>query len=206
MARVDKDGNWINRNGKPVSPEHINKVVKKRDQVVSKIMAKALRLEGNIKKAKMDILKEVDRYLQALAKASEADMSIKDSKGNITLTDYSGLNQIEVSINDLVEFDERILVAKDLIDKCLNKWADGANENIRSIISEAFNTDKQGKINKFMIIRLTKIEIKDPDWKKAIGLIIDSMNVRGTRQYVNLRTRESSDDRYRTINLNFSSI
>lgn len=203
MALKDKEGNWLNRNGKPVPVKQINKVTKRKDLTVTKIMKKAIKLEVMMSKFKYEIMEEVNKYLKYVENNAGVETN---SKGNVVLSDYSGVNQIEISKNDMYEYDEKLIIAKDLIDECLVEWSSDSNINLKAIVSEAFNVDKKGKVNQYMIFRLTKLEINHPTWLKAMELIRQSQDVVGSRQYVSLRRRASPNDKYETINLNFSSI
>jgi len=66
--------------------------------------------------------------------------------------------------------------------------------------------DKKGKVNKYMLFRLMNLEIKHEKWIKAIQLIRESQSVVGSRQYISMRTRNGNNEKYKTINLNFSSL
>lgn len=204
MSAKTKNGSWINRNGNAVNPKLIDPVAKRRDRVVERIIKKAEKLESMMLKVKQEIFNEVETYMNYIQKKSGAEEV--DTKGNITLSDYSSLKKVKIQINEMLEFDERLNVAKQLIDECLTEWASDAAEELKAIVAEAFNVDKKGKVNKFMLFRLKKIRVKHPKWTKAMQLIDESTDVVGTRQYLMFQTRESIRDDFRTINLNFSSI
>lgn len=204
MPLKDKDGNWINRNGRPVPEANVDPIAKRRDAAVHKMVARALELADQMKKVKAEILNEVSEYITELQKIN--GVKKQDAKGNYQLSDYANLNQVQVAMNNVIEFDERLNVAKTLIDKCLVKWTKRGNQNVRAIINDAFDVDKKGNVNKMRIFGLMALQINDKDWKKAMELIRASMQVSDTRQYLNIRTRKSNIDKWDFVNLNFSSI
>ena len=153
---------------------------------------------------KEKILNEVMQYITELQQVN--GIKKQETKGNYTLSDYANLNQVEVSINNVVEFDERLNLAKSLIDKCLIKWTKRGNQNVRAIVNDAFDVDKKGNVNKMRIFSLMSLKINDKDWKKAMELIRSSMQVTSTKQYLNIRTRENVIDKWNFVNLNFSSL
>jgi len=113
-------------------------------------------------------------------------------------------------LNDIIQFNEKLQIAKTIIDECLHKWSEGAHKNIRVLVDQAFQVDKKGKLNTSAILKLRTLNIRDKDWKRAMDLIADSIQVVGTKQYLNIRVRDIDFDgtpgKWHTVNLNFSSI
>lgn len=204
MSVKNETGEWMNRNGRYVPPETINRATKKRDKVVGKIMKKTLALRMQMLLHKGWVQKEIEKYMKYLEK--HAGVNDVDTKGNLTLSDYANLNAVEISVNDVITFDERLNLAKGIIDKCLRKWTGKSNRHIKAIVDEAFNVDKKGSVNKMMILRLLNIEIKDAEWMKAMNMIRESIDVTGTRKYLSFRKRTNCEEKFESLNLNFSSM
>ena len=204
MPQTDGNGNWINNRGKAVPPEFIDPVVRNRDRAVERAFKKAEQLQSRVEKVKAEIEAIIDKHLAYVDKKTEVT---NDTKGNLMLTSYAGDLQLEVRINDLIEFDSRLQNAKTLIDQCIHKWSEGANRNIAALVNEAFDVDKKGNVNTANILRLRQINIKDADWKRAMELITESIQVAGTRRYLRFKRREGGlGGKWETLNLNFSSI
>lgn len=203
MARKDSDGNWINAKGNAYPVESINQVDIKRDQLVENIVIQAMALQTRMRTAKASYQAQIDKYMRWLAKRLKADEA---GKGNITLTNFSGDQQIIVKVNDILVFDERLAIAKRKINKCIKKWSKGANRNLRIIVNTAFETDKAGNINKNAILGLRKLKIGDKEWKEAMEIIADSLNSTGTKSYLSIRTRRGAESKWQTVNLNFSTL
>ncbi len=204
MAVINGNGEWLNRNGRFVQPSTINKAMKKRDKVVCKIMKRTEALNVKMAEHKAWVKAEIEAYMTWLK--AHADVTDVETKGNMTLSDYANLQAVEISVNDIIVFDERLNLAKGIIDKCLRKWTGESNVNIKAIVDEAFNVDKKGSVNKMMIMRLLGIEIKDADWVKAMNMIRESIAIGGTRKYLAFRKRSSCEDEFKAMNLNFSSM
>jgi hypothetical protein len=202
MARTNSEGEWINSRGKATPPEYVDPIKKHRDRYVERIVTNARKLEDQMKKKKSQFMRWIDEHLAYVDRQTKVE---RNGKGNVTLTNYSGDLQVEFSLSDIIEFDERLQNAKALIDQCLKKWTKDAAPEIRAVIDEAFEVDKKGKVNTAKILRLRSIKIKDTDWQKALDMIADSIEVSGTRQYLVIRERDASG-KWQTINLNFSSI
>lgn len=67
----------------------------------------------------------------------------------------------------------RLLVAKALVDKCLRDWSADASDNIKALITGAFDVDSKGELNTAKILGLRKVDIQDANWLKAMEAISD---------------------------------
>lgn len=199
MPILDSQGNWINRNGNPTPKKNVPSHMKKRDAVVTRIMRRARKLQQHMKREKLRIQNDIEKFNSSISEGAEPI-------GNLQLSDYANLNLVKITQAEVIRFDERLNVAKSIMDKCLRKWTTRSSQNLKAIITDAFNVDKKGNINKYMVFRLLQIEIDDADWKRATALIRESIQVEGTRKYLQFLTRSSKDDEYESLNLNFSSL
>ena len=203
MARKNKSGEWLDSRGKAHPENMIQQIDKRRDQTVEQIVKWALALQERMRKEKVRYYAKIDKHIAYIEKKLGEELA---GKGNIRLTNFSGDMQVEVRIKDVQEFDERLHVAKKIIDGCLKKWSKGANQNLVVAINEAFDVDKAGNINKNKILSLRRWKVSDPDWKRAMEIISDSLNTTSTKQYLVIRKREAGEGKWKTINLNFSTI
>lgn len=204
MAIKDKEGRWLNRNGKAISPTTIDTVTKRRDATVEKIVARARKLRAHMQKQKYLMQKDIDKYYEYLQKSAKAK-DFTDSKGNASLIDYAGLKKVKIGISDVFEYDERLQIAKSLMDEVALEKAND-DEELVSMINVAFGVDSKGRPNRTMLTRLTKVKSKDPRWKRACELIRESEDIIGSRQYLNIQERTERGGEFKTINFNFSSL
>lgn len=206
MAKKDSKGNWLDPRGKSVPPKYIPIVEKQRDKCVEDIHSITDKMEAQMQKAKEAVMQRLNDYVSWLEKETGAK---REGKGNLTLTNFAGDKQIELKINDLIDFDERLGLAKTKIDECLTEWSEGSRDEIALIVRQAFNLDKKGNVNRAMIVRLLGFEIKDKRWKEAMDLIRHSMQVRGTKQYLQINRKVKADsglEQWTSANLNFSAM
>lgn len=203
MAKI-VDGNWVDPRGREVPPRYVPAIEKRRDAVVEKLFKKARRIEEQMSAFKEELWEEIEAYI---GKLSEENGVAENWKGNLSLTGFSGTLQVEVGIKDLISFDERLNVAKQIIDECIKRWSETESSGrVKTLVEEAFNVDKKGKINSYMVLRLTKLDMKDAQWDKAVQLIRESIRPTATRKYVCFKIRENAEVEWQTMNLNFSSI
>lgn len=205
MAKKDKDGNWIDARGKAVPMEYVPELDQLRDAMVERVMKKALKLEELLLQAKLDIIAEVDAYLDAKAKAGK----VKETwKGNITLDSFDGTMRVERSMDDQIGFSEQLQMVKTIIDEWIAQRLQGVDESLAKVIGQAFSVDKKGRVNTAMIMRLLNLDIEDAKWKKAMKLLRESIQVTATRQYLRFseKIEAESGETWRQVCLNFSSL
>ncbi|TIV45075.1 MAG: DUF3164 family protein, partial [Mesorhizobium sp.] len=126
------------------------------------------------------------------------------AKGNKTFLTFDGLMKVSVQVADLIDFGAQLQVAKGLIDECLTEWSADSRTEIRSIISRAFNVDKEGQINRAEIFMLLRLDIEDERWKRAMDAIRDAMRVIGSKTYVRCHQRASQDAPWEPITIDLA--
>lgn len=198
---IDDRGNWIDAQGRPVPPRYIEKEVKERDRMVRRIFMKAMKLKQHVVQVKNEVVLSLDEYLDALAGQHDTSW-----KGNAELVTFDGRLKVEVKVNEALEFDERLQLAKQKIDDCLRRWTGNARSEIRAIISQAFQMDRKGRINVRSILTLRQFRFEDPQWRAAMTLISDSLRIRSTRRYVNFYRKDETTGRFVLIPLNWSAL
>jgi hypothetical protein len=169
------------------------------DGLVRKIVAAALPLEAQIAAFKQDSFDDVDGYIALLAQLYGTKP--RGTKGNLQLTSYDGLLRVNIAVADNIEFGPELQIAKQLFDECVMEWAEGGHANIRALITRAFNTDKQGKVNRAELLSLTRVDIVDERWQRAVQAIRDSQRVVGAKRYVRVQTRPSIDAGWTAVTL-----
>ena len=202
MAVKDKNGRWIDAAGQPVPPKYINQVDKKRDALVERLNKVAVDLNKRLADFRVKVLDDVEKYLSDLE--TQYDVEARTREGNKMLSNFSNTLRMEVKINKFIEFDERLAIAKEIIDDCIRKWSQGADDKITVLVMDAFKVDKKGKIDRDRVLGLKKLNIKDKDWAKAMDIIYDSIVVVGARAYLRFSMKDESG-RWQTIPLDIAA-
>lgn len=126
-------------------------------------------------------------------------------KGNVTLMSFDGKYKVQIAIQDNLVFDERLQVAKSLIDECLTEWTADSNDNVKAIIDNAFAVDKEGKINIRRVLSLRSLNIVDDKWQKAMQAISDATQVISSKEYIRFYERDEHG-KYQQISLDFANL
>ncbi len=161
------------------------------DELVRKVMGYALALSGQIGRFKGHTITDLGEFDALLAQ--EYGLKKGGPKGNRSYKTHDGLFEIEIRVQDQVEFGPELQIAKGLVDECLNEWAEDARPEIRAIVTRAFNTDKEGKINRSEIFMLLRLDIQDKRWMDAMKAVRDAMRVTGSKNYIRFSMREAFD-------------
>tara|TARA_R100001129_G_scaffold144949_1_gene106149 strand:+ start:7677 stop:8345 length:669 start_codon:yes stop_codon:yes gene_type:complete len=201
----------IDVNGKPymadargnlVPCETIKAADKLEDEQVRKIMGFARDLSDQIARFRghtMTDLGELDALLE-----QDYGVTKGGKKGNRTYQTFDGLMQVKVQVSDFVDFGSQLQIAKQLIDECLNEWAADSRPEIRAIITRAFNTEKEGQVNRSEIFMLMRLDIEDARWQRAMDAIRDAMRVTGSREYVRFYERAEVTDGWKAVTIDLA--
>ncbi|WP_405119184.1 DUF3164 family protein [Pseudomonas leptonychotis] len=186
-------------------PEHqVREHDKLRDQVANGLAVRALAINAFLVEFKRDALADID---DLIAISNEKyGVTIGGKKGNASITTYDGKFKVERQMAERLTFTEEILAAKELIDRCIRKWSEGADQHLRVLVDRAFRANKQGQIKTGDVLSLLRIEIDDVDWKLAMEALKDSIQVNGTAVYIRVYQRVGDTDRYDPINLSIAAV
>lgn len=172
------------------------------DEMVRKIIAFALSLSAQITRFRDHMMADISSFDQLLAQ--EYGASIGGKKGNKTYQTFDGLMRVQVQVADQIAFGPQLQIAKGLIDECLNEWSIESRPEIQTIVTRAFNTDKEGQINKSELFMLLRLEIEDTRWKRAMDAIRASIRVTGSKEYVRFYHRPALDAAWVAITIDLA--
>ena len=191
----DAKGNLVR--AEMVKPQH-----KLEDETVRKIMAFALDLNQQIARFRNHTMVDLGTFDALLAQ--EYGAKIGGAKGNRTYQTFDGLMKVQVQVADQIDFGPELQIAKRLVDECLNEWSADSRPEIQTLVSDAFDTDKEGKINRAKIFMLLRHSIEDERWIRAMDAIRDAMRVTGSKEYVRFYTREKPDGQWQAITIDLA--
>jgi len=206
MANKDGRGFWINGKGDTFHPDNVRVVDKIKDEMVERLGNAALQMSNAITAFKKDSNGEVNDYFALLLQDYGVDAKSKSVKGNIALENFSSTFKVELSVSENLQFDERIQVAKSLVDEFLIDETKGASPTIQTLITKAFEVDKKGNIDAKKIFALKQYDIQDERWNKAMSIIDESKKVAFTRSYIRFYMRESTDQKWAIIPIDIAAV
>lgn len=175
-----------------------------RDDLVNGLTAKAIALHDALTAFKEEALTEI-RDLVTVA-GDRYGVNLGGKKGNVSLLSFDGRYKVTRQYREVVAFTEEIEAAKALIDSCLERWSEGANINIKAVVSQAFRTNTKGEIKTGKVLDLMRMDIDDEEWTRAMNALKDALQSVGTAVYVRLYERVGESDNYRPISLDIASL
>lgn len=177
------------RKGRLVPVEQVSDYDLEMDAFVKAQTQKAKVLKAQLMEFKQQSFNDCYAWLDLVAE--KYGRAPGGQKGNVTFSSFDGSLQIRIAVQDSLTFGPELQVAKDIIDECLSEWAKGANENLQALINDAFEVDKEGKLNTARILSLRRIKINDNRWQQAMDAIADSLLVSVSKKYINFLERDS---------------
>lgn len=183
----------------------VKDVDKLRDDMVHEIVNESIQKHKELQEMKKRFFSTIDAFVRL--SAEKYNLNYGGKKGNMTFLSYDGMYKVVVSVNENIFFDERLQIAKELIDQCIQDWATDSRNEIKALIQDAFYVGKSGKLDKNRILGLRRLDIQDERWQKAMTAISDSIQIAGSREYIRIYERDSNNsDKYNLINLDIAAL
>lgn len=197
-------GYWKNAEGCLIPLAKIKEIDKERHHLVNRLAEDAKKLQERLAEFKLTVMGDIEGFVHESAAKYEA--RVGGDKGNVTLVSFDGRYKITRQVQERLAFDERLQVAKELIDQCVHVWSKGANKNIQALVAHAFQVDKEGKVSTGRVLALRKLQIDDPQWLKAMAAIADSMKTVASKAYVRFYERDDKSGEYVPISLDLAAL
>lgn len=198
------DGYMRNASGHLVPADKVREQDKLRDATVQKLVADAIEVNARLKAFKSNALSDIADLIRISGEQYKVVLGGK--KGNVNLVSYDGKYKVVRSMADRIVFTEEIEAAKALINSCIDRWSEGANDNIRVLVDRAFSKDKTGQLKTASVLELMRLEIADEEWKRAMLAIKDSIQTTGSAIYVRVYERVGDSDQYKAIPLDLAAV
>jgi Protein of unknown function (DUF3164) len=182
----------------------VKDIDKLRDQTVHTLVIKAKALNMALREFKLAAFSDIAAFVET--SAEQYGVTVGGNKGNVTLMTFDGRYKVTRQVQETVRFDERLQAAKSLIDECITAWSAGAGDELKVLVNDAFQVDKDGAVNTNRVLGLRRHNITDPQWLTAMQAIGDSFSVVGSRSYVRVYERVGDTDEYRAITLDLAAV
>ncbi|WP_121064692.1 DUF3164 family protein [Chachezhania antarctica] len=180
-----------------IKPQHLLQ-----DELVRKVFGFAIALAEQLSRFKGHAYEDLGDFDAMLAQ--EYGLTKGGAKGNRTYTSFDGLMKIEVRVQDRIEFGPEMQIAKGLFDECLNEWSADTRAEMRSIVTNAFDTDKEGKINRTNMFLLLRTESEDARWQKGQDAIRDAIHIIGSQSYLRFQFRDAQDAAWQSLTIDLA--
>lgn len=189
--------------GRLVPKSNVREIDQLRDELVRDLITRVLSKQEELRQFKTHVFGELRSFVDLSAERFNVKMGGR--KGNIQLSTYDGEYKVVIAVNEHINFDERLQVAKELIDQCITKWREGSRPEMQALINDAFYVDKQGQVSIARILGLRRLEIDDAKWRQAMEAITESIQVVSSKEYIRFYKR-TADNSWHPITLDFAAL
>lgn len=191
MATQNDKGMWRNKSGEFVHPDMITPDKQLEDEVVENLVKDALELQKSMTCFKTKAFEECYGFVDLLRQKYNMER-ITSKSGTVTLKNFDGTKSVEIQISKLISFDQKLTLAKEKIDEYLTLKTNGADAEIQTLITRAFDV-KNGKVDAKQILSLKSYPISHELWKEAMSMIDDAIEIVGTKSYIRFRHRKNGE-------------
>ncbi|MHA6913032.1 DUF3164 family protein [Ralstonia pseudosolanacearum] len=204
MENTIPAGYWRDGEGRLIPENMVKPIDRARDDVVRELVEKAKSVSAVLAEFKAKAFGDIGAFVDM--SAEQYGVTLGGKKGNVTLLSFDGHFKIVRQIQEHLVFDERLQAAKQLIDGCIQAWTEGSRDEIKALINDAFQVNKEGKINTARVLGLKRLNINDEKWLRAMQAIADSVQVAGSKPYVRIYERIGDSDQFKPIVLDLAAV
>ena len=197
-------GYWRDGEGRLIPENMVKPIDKARDDLVRELVGKAKAASAILADFKTMAFGDIGAFVEM--SGEQYGVKLGGVKGNVTLLSFDGRFKIVRQIQEHLVFDERLQAAKQLIDECIQTWTEGSRDEIKALINDAFQVNKEGKINTARVLGLKRLNISDEKWLRAMQAIADSVQVAGSKPYIRIYERIGDTDQYQPISLDVAGV
>lgn len=194
---------WKDHKGESIPDKYVNPYHKKKEKVVGRLVKQAEDLSERLKVFKNNAFNAADELYYEMLRMHHMDEP-EGGKGNRTFFNFDKSIKVEISVDDVISFDEQITLAQAKINQFIAMKLKDVDTDITELINRAFTTSK-GRLDKARVFSLFSLNVKHHLWTEAMDLIRQSIVTNNTRRYIKVYKRDS-EGKYHLINLNFSAV
>ena len=204
MSNPTPDGYKADAKGRLVPLSAIKPIDQERDTLVTEIVQKALQLHQQMATIKTGLIGDIDAFVDLSAERYGAKLG--GTKGNISLVSFDGQYKVQLAVQETLAFDEGLQAAKALIDECVHEWTQGSRSEIKTLINDAFQVDKEGNISAGRVLGLRRYNFDDEKWQRAMTALAESVRVQNSTRYLRVYQRIGQTNRYEAIVLDMAGV
>ena len=187
-------------NGQLVPVKYVAPYDKLRDKITRRIQVRFLKARATLETVVRDSVADLDE----LAACKES----LGAKGNFQARSFDALIQVSIRQQYNILLDERVVRARELmlgyVEGVLSKIGGNDAQALKLIVAEAFKANAQGFLPTGKIMSLLRMEIDNPDWRKAKQILQDAIKPQKGKRYLACEVRNSTQEDFRQIRLDIA--
>ncbi len=205
--QLSNAGFWTDESGVQIPYDRTTKLERMLEKNTYSLFSKSLKANEMLVKLKTEISDVVEKIVET---AREENAVKLNGKGNYTFFNFDRSLKVEVSVNELIRFDDlKLESAKEVLLDLVRDNVQG-DDFILGLVEDAFQTSR-GRLDTRKILGLKKhtkrIKTKEirEQWEKAMTLIDESISRPDSKTYYRVWYKDEAGA-YQNVELNFASI
>lgn len=198
---------WTDESGVQIPYNRTTKLERLKENKIYSLYQKSVKANEALIKLKDDLETIVSEIIDEARSSNDVKLN---GKGNYTFFNFNRSLKVEVSVNELIRFDDLTLEsAKEVLIGLVRNNIQG-DDFILSLVEDAFQTSR-GRLDTRKILGLKKHtqRIKDKqiraEWKKAMTLIDQAISRPESKTYYRVWAKDAGGA-YQNVELNFSAL
>lgn len=203
----------VDAKGRHCPIDIINDIDLARNKLVEGRNARALELSKLIEDFKAETFADIDAFVEVSNSDHGGTIGVvaenskrKVWKGNMQLINYNATQKINLKINDKIAFSEKLNNAMEKLQGLIKAHSSDIDDIIKVLINEAFRVDKTGYIDTQKVLELRRYKIAHPVWKSAMDDIAESIQIVGSKSYLQFWQRDTPEAEWQSIALDIARL
>lgn len=207
FKQTSKSEFWTDESGVQIPYNRTTKLERLKENKIYLLYQKSVKANEALMKLKEEIEVIVSEIIETARQTNDVKLN---GKGNFTFFNFDRSLKVEVSVNELIRFDDITLAsAKEVLIGLVRDNIQG-DDFILALVEDAFQTSR-GRLDTRKILGLKKhtqrIKTKEirAEWEKAMTLIDQSISRPDSKTYYRVWAKDDAGA-YQNIELNFSAL
>ena len=158
--------------GRQVPANYVPKFAKTKDAAARKILAAWRKEEARLKKLWKDTVAAVEKIHAEARKEERLEPAAVADKGYFSFRSFDGRIVVRLDRARDVVFNEKLDLAKELIDEAVKEIAGDSAGDLRTIVESAFKPrGKNRTLDRQRLSDICRMNVRNKKWLKAVELI-----------------------------------
>ncbi len=199
-------GFWTDESGAQIPYNRTTKFERLAERKTAQLARTAVSINESLGAFKDAIREEAQELYEAFIEANGGKQK-ENWKGGATFFNFDRSIKIEVSVNQIIRFDENLIgLAQAKLDEVLNEGLSEAKDFVKPIVMDAFKTSN-GKLDTKRVLGLRRYasKVKDPRYAEAMKFIDEAIRKPESREYYRVWIK-NENGAYEDVQLNFTAL
>jgi len=126
----------------------------------------------------------------------------RDEKKKLTFVSFDEQYRVTLTYPNTLKWNEKLLIAQKKMQEVIN--ANSQNQFLNSVFQEFLQTQQGGQVNKWLVLKLLRIDNADPRWQEAKTLLSEAQYAVSGARYVRCY-QKNEQGKWVYINPNFTA-